>query len=117
MVVIEYLGKTERDGEITYNYIYRLIKNDICLSKEQDGIVVQAYGIEIERQDMLEGKIQSIERDCVEVVSPHRHKVHSLLRLLYENTVSPLHLVEVVGEYVDEYVNDFDSVFADIAME
>ena len=53
-------------------------------------------------------EINNIERDSVEYISPALYKVNSLLSLLYNNNVSPVHLVDVIGEYVDEYVEDFD---------
>ena len=30
--------------------------------------------------------------------------------MLYENQVSPIHLIDIIGEYVDEYVNDFTNI-------
>ncbi|MDF2675395.1 MAG: Uncharacterized protein K0R09_3667, partial [Clostridiales bacterium] len=38
-----------------------------------------------------------------------------LLKMLYENIVSPLHLLDILGEYVDEYIIDFDSALKDTA--
>ena len=33
--------------------------------------------------------------------------------MLYENEVSPIHLVDIIGPYVDEYVNDFNKIYSE----
>jgi hypothetical protein len=111
MMVVESLSRSEIAGEITYNYFYRLVKGQVSLPSVGKGIIVQSYGIEIERQDVLSGEVTNIERDCLESISPQRHKVHNLLRLLYDKEVSPIHLIDVLGEYIDEYIIDFDGEF------
>lgn len=108
MMVVESLSRTEKIGDITYLYNYRIIKSYISMEVEDDLVSSQAYGIEVERQDIVNGVVVNIERDSIESISPQRHKVHNLLRLLYDNAVSPIHLVEVLGEYVDTYIMDFD---------
>ncbi|EKX80021.1 hypothetical protein JQ032_14220 [Clostridium botulinum] len=30
--------------------------------------------------------------------------------MLYEQTVSPIHLIDIIGEYTDEYVVDYENV-------
>ncbi|KZL93265.1 DUF6514 family protein [Clostridium magnum] len=107
-MVVENLVRTENVEKIRYNYFYRLLKGKISIPCEIDAIEVQSYGIEIERQDILNGELVNIERDCVENISPDRNKVHNLLQLLYDHAVSPIHLIEVLGEYIDEYIIDFD---------
>lgn len=107
-MVVENLIRTESVDEIKCNYYYRLIKGKILITYETNTVEVQSYGIEIERQDLQDGKLINIERDCVKNISPERHKVHNLLKLLYDNLVSPIHLIDVLGEYIDEYIVDFD---------
>ena len=80
-------------------YSYKLFRE-----KFLDG---QAYGIEVERQDFLNDKLIYIERNEIRKISNVKSKVNGLLNLLNENTVSPIHLVDVLGSYVDEYVVDF----------
>jgi hypothetical protein len=108
MMVVENLVRTESVEKIKCNYFYRLLKSKISISYETDAVEVQSYGIEIERQDLLNGELINIERDCVENISPDRIKVHNLLKLLYDHTVSPIHLIDVLGDYIDEYIIDFD---------
>lgn len=108
MVVIESMSRSEVFDEITHNYFYRIIKGQVTLPIGGEKIVVQSYGIEIERQDIKDGNVVNIERDSINSISPQRHKVHNLLKMLYDNSVSPIHLIDVLGEYVDEYIIDFD---------
>lgn len=108
MILVECLSRTESIGDLTYIYNYRLTRGHISINLRSENLVVQTYGVEIERQDFTNGVMINIERDSVENISPQRHKVHNLLRMLYENGVSPIHLIDVLGEYIDNYIIDFD---------
>lgn len=85
------------DREI--NYIYRITENTV---KDR-----QAFGIEIERQDLKCGEVINLERDTVNIVSSSEKRAEDILVLLFNNLVSPIHLVDIVGEYADLCVNDF----------
>ena len=80
-------------------YIYRIVENSIRNR--------QAFGIEIERQDFEEGEVINLERDIVDIVASNQRKAEDILMLLFNNLVSPIHLVDIVGEYADLCVNDF----------
>ena len=115
MVIIESLYKKITDGDVNYNYAYRLVKNQISVSMYGKLSQIQAYGIEIERQDITNDTVVKIQRDCVENISPQRYKVKNLLKMLCDNTVSPIHMIDILGEYIDEYTSDFDEMLANIA--
>jgi len=115
MVVMENFFKEITDGDIKHNYFYRLVKSQISVSVYGEVTEIQAYGIEIERQDTTNDTVMRIQRDCVQNISPQRHKVRNLLKMLYDNTVSPIHMIDVLGEYIDEYTSDFDEMLRDIA--
>jgi hypothetical protein len=108
MMVVESLNRSVNREEMTCNYFYRLVKGQVSLTIGGENMTVQTYGIELERQDVKDGEIINIERDSINSISPQRHKVHNLLKFLYDNEVSPIHLVDVLGDYVDEYIIDFD---------
>lgn len=109
-MIMENFISNEKVKQIEYVYFYRLLKGKIVISySHKDVEEVQAYGIEVERQDILDGKLINVQRDSIENISPERYKVHNLLKLLYDNKVSPLHLVDVIGDYVDDYIMDFDN--------
>lgn len=116
MIVVENLKKVYREDGLEHNYSYRMTKSKICLSGYENPIELQSYGIEIERQDIVKGDIINIERDYVRNISCQRYKVHRLLKLLYHNSVSPIHLIDILGEYVDKYIEDFDNQLKEIAM-
>lgn len=86
------------DKEI--NYIYRITENKLKS--------VQAFGIEIERQDFNNGEITNLERDSISIVSSKEKRANEILMLLFNNSVSPVHLVDIVGEYSDLCINDFN---------
>ncbi|MBU3091702.1 hypothetical protein K2F40_09875 [Clostridium sp. CM028] len=115
MVVIENLLRKVTDGDVNHNYFYRLVKSQISVSMYGELTEIQAYGIEIERQDIVDGSVVGIQRDCVENISPQRHKVKNLLKMLYDNTVSPIHMIDILGDYIDEYTSDFDEILKNIA--
>lgn len=102
MKIVDNLDISVKREEVESKYIYRLTKSDYKGS--------QAYGIEVERQDLKDGQAVNIERDSIKLISNDRYKVNGLLRLLYKNQVSPIHLVEILGEYVDVYINDFTEI-------
>lgn len=101
MNLVEEYTCINKETDVEFRYSYRLIK------KDYNG--VPAYGIEIERKDYIDLKNIGLERERIEIISPQRHKVKELLMKLYNNQVSPIHLMDVIGSYVDEYVYEFDS--------
>ena len=74
-------------------YIYRLIEKSI---KNK-----QVFGIEIERQDFKFGEVINLERDYIAIVWNEEKKANDILLKLFNNLVSPIHLIDVVGEYSD----------------
>ncbi|MFD3155717.1 DUF6514 family protein [Haloimpatiens sp. FM7330] len=114
MLVVENMSRKLQEDKVTRNYFYRVVKDDIVLTLKGNSKKVQVYGIEIERQDMVDDNVVKIERDCVKVISTHRNKVHSLMKKLYNGVVSPIHLVDILGEDIDECVNDFEYVLTEI---
>ena len=115
MTILENVSKKIKVEGVNYNYIYRLIKSQVSVLMYGEFTNVNAYGIEIESQNIVDGKIVHIQRDCVENISPQRYKVKNLLKLLYDNTVSPIHMIDILGEYIDDYTSDFNETLNCIA--
>ncbi|NFE94825.1 hypothetical protein FDF86_09660 [Clostridium botulinum] len=92
---------TSIDAENDFEYKYRLTKS---LYKGITG-----YGIEVQSQNSNTTNEVFYEKDSVNLISINRHNVKALLTKLYENRVSPLHLIDIIGEYVDEHVCEFDN--------
>ncbi|POO86950.1 DUF6514 family protein [Clostridium sp. 3-3] len=89
-----------KDDNMEFNYSYRLIKSDYR------GTPV--YGIEIERKDYIGIKNINIERDKVTMISFEKDKAEDILKKLYQNQLSPIHLVDIIGCYADEFSYEAD---------
>ena len=100
MIIEQCLSNTIdlENGKIKYSY--RMTKS--MLYNED------VFGIEVERQDIKNGQVVNIERDSINVVSKQKEKASKLLNLLFENNVSPIHLIDIVSPYAeDNYVDEF----------
>lgn len=115
MILVENLTKAIFDNNVKHEYFYRMFKSEILVDGHDGKIEVQSYGIEIERQDIAQDGEKSSHRDFIKNISPHRHKVHNLMKMLCDNTVSPIHLVDVIAETLDYYIMDFDKVVTEAA--
>lgn len=86
-------------NEKEVKYIYRITEKYIRNK--------QAFGIEIERQDLNDGEVVNLERDFISLVASEEKKANYILMLLFNNLVSPIHLVDIVGEYSDLCTAEF----------
>ena len=93
-----YINNNNDNKEAIYSF--RMIRENFNVG--------QAFGIEVERQDLIQGIVVKIERDLISGISNKEEKVRELLNLVYKHQVSPIHLVDILGEYVDNYVSDFN---------
>jgi Family of unknown function (DUF6514) len=100
LIVKSLMDYEEKADKTKMVYNYRLTKENYLSG--------QAYGIEVERQDFVEGVLIKIERDEIRKISSIKEKVEDLLELIHRNKVSPIHIVDILGEYVDNYVIDFN---------
>lgn len=100
MVIIESLCKRVKEENTERIYFYRSFNEDYCGR--------QAYGIEIERHDVENGNLIKIERDSISKVTMVEDKIKDVLNLIYNNNVSPIHLVDIIGEYVDNNIYEFN---------
>ena len=100
MRILEEYNIVIRNMNLKYKYYYRMTQSIY------NGL--QAYGIEIKRED-YKGLIKvKEEKDCVKLISTEMEYVKKLLLMLYKNQVSPIHLIDVLGETIDEHVYEFD---------
>lgn len=114
MEIVESMIKEIQVGDKMCKYEYMLTKGNLTLNNANDTINIQSYGIEVERRDFLNGDLVNIDHDGVKNVSSDRFKVHNLLKILYENIVSPINFIEVIGECIDEYTSDYDRFYNNI---
>lgn len=115
MEIIETVLKQVVENELRYNYIYRLVKSNLNVYIKGQLTEIEVYGIEVERQDIISGMITNIERDCVKTISPKKEKVFDMLKILSSNFVSPIHLIDIVGTYIDVCAEEFDEDFRNMA--
>ena len=99
MKINKTLSKIVNVEENEVKYIYRMTEKSI---KNR-----QAFWIEIERQDFNNGEIINLERDSVSLVASEEMKANDILVMLFNNLVSPIHLVDIVGEYSDLCAAEF----------
>lgn len=92
------LSKIINNDEMELKYFYRITEKDMPRCK--------LFGIEIERQDFEEGKIVNLERDFVSIVAHDEGKANEILMMLCDNLVSPVHLIDIVGELSDQCVEE-----------
>ena len=102
MIILNTLTVKKIEENKEFNYLYRVTENILNGNK--------VYGIEVERIDFTNQIVTNIERNVIKFISPKKEKVLNLVQLLYKNEVSPIHLVDVIGEYVDESVSDFEKI-------
>lgn len=100
MRVVRNLCKELKVEDKNFKFSYRLIETDF------DG--KEVYGIEVEREDFINNELTNIERDSVDRISPNKDKVFELVNKLYKFEVSPIHLIDIIGEDVDNFVADFN---------
>ena len=99
MKINKTLSKIININEKDVKYTCRMTENNIRNK--------QAFGIEIERQDFNNGEVINLERDYVNLVASEEKKANDILVLLFNNLVSPIHLVDIVGEYSDLCAAEF----------
>lgn len=108
MKILDELITTKQEDLVTYTYFYRLTCGDFKNCTGSKASKYKSYGIEVERKDFKEDSIENIERSSISNISPYRHKVKELLNVIYKNNVSPIHLVDILGSYVDECACDYE---------
>ena len=62
------------------------------------------YGIVVKKESIKNKVVVSTIEDRVDIISKKKEVVQKLLDLLYRNQVSPIHLIDVIGETVDNCV-------------
>ena len=66
------------------------------------------YGIVVKKESIKNKVVASTIEDRVDIISKKKEVVQKLLDLLYRNQVSPIHLIDVIGETVDNCVLEFN---------
>jgi hypothetical protein len=109
--VVLYETRVDIDGwgkgrQARYKYI--LLEGQKEIENSGQKHVLPCFGVEIIREDFDKGRVCTVESDRIECLSTYRHKVSQLVKKLYINLVSPIHLIDIAGPLADEWVSDFD---------
>lgn len=92
-MVIEKKVTTKYIDGIERSYIYKVTQ------QKQDSIL--EYGVKVTREDISKDKkVTSVESE-VKYISTEKEMVTGIINILCKNEVSPIHLKEVVCDYVD----------------
>lgn len=99
MIIKNLMANLKVEGnESVYNY--RITKGSL---KGKD-----AFGLEVERVDYLNGQEVRIERESIEYISPELNDVVELANKLHKYVVSPIHVIDIIGEEIDVLGYKFD---------
>ena len=96
----------EDNGE--FEYIYNLVENKLSLEMCKDNIL--AYGVEVQSFIKTNGKMVMVDKEEVKFISPYKYKVKEFMSMLEKNLVSPIHLIDIVEEVIEDYYLDFDNI-------
>lgn len=116
---VMYEARVDIDGwgagrQAKYKYI--LLEGEMVHETSGEKILVPCYGVEIIREDLNGNSINAFDEDRIECMSAYKYKVMQLIKKLYINLVSPVHLIDIAGAFADEWVGDFDDVQSNIAI-
>ena len=90
--------RKEINGMDTW-YLYKIIESDYWGNA--------TYGISVSREYIKNNEVIDEYEENIKFVSPIKDKVKELLEMLYRGQVSPIHLIDIAGDYVDNCVDDF----------
>ncbi|MGL4450943.1 MAG: DUF6514 family protein [Sarcina sp.] len=99
MKIVKNVVTTLDTEKVKYEYSYRIIETNFKKSV--------LFGIEVERVDYINGKMVNIEREVIDKISEDINKVEELYKLVSDNLVSPIHLIDILGEEVDKCIAEF----------
>ncbi|PRR84271.1 DUF6514 family protein [Clostridium vincentii] len=92
-MVIEKKVTTKYIDGIERSYIYKVTQ------QKQDSIL--EYGVKVTREDISKDKkVTSVESE-VKYISTKKEMVTGIINILCKNEVSPIHLREIICDYVD----------------
>lgn len=95
MRVVEVLKSREYSLDEITEYYYKIIENEVIIDNVDRNLV---YGIEIDKVLIKKNGNQIVDNEKVEIVSCNLDLVREICKILHENLVSPIHLVDVLED-------------------
>jgi len=114
-MIVETLKCNEVCGEDVVEYTYKLIQRELSMDVQGGRRVIEAYGIEVESRIKGNNESGQVFKDEVKYITPCKNKGREFLNMLKDNSVSPIHLIDIIEEYIEEYYMDFNNVVEAIA--
>lgn len=90
---------TIKDENVVKEYKYEILDS---LYREE-----ACYGLAIKRTDYIDEIIVKEVKESVKYVTPDLENAKRFMNLLADNNVSPFHLVDILSEYEDDFIEDF----------
>ncbi|TZE81079.1 DUF6514 family protein [Calorimonas adulescens] len=103
----------ERDEIIVLSYY--LVSGEITVSYEGEELILPSYGIEVMSETYRNGKKVDEGRERYENISPYCERVVELINHFADMFLSPVHLIDIMEERIEEYIEDFDRVIQKIS--
>ncbi|MEG0307803.1 MAG: DUF6514 family protein [Clostridium sp.] len=114
-MIIETLKCNEVCDGNSIEYTYRLIERELSIDDQGDKKVIGAYGIEVESEVKLTDESVQAFKSEIKYITPFKHRGIEFLNILKNNSVSPIHLIDITEEYIEEYYSDFNENLDEIA--
>lgn len=96
------------NGEL--EYVYNLTEKKLSLEVEGEEEEVVSYGVEAQSFIKTGEKRTLVSKEEIQVLTPYKHKAKEFISMLRRNEVSPIHLLDIAEEIIEEYYLDFDKV-------
>ncbi|SFU29496.1 hypothetical protein SAMN04487886_100342 [Clostridium sp. DSM 8431] len=74
------------------------------ITKQYEENIIE-YGIEAKREDKSQGSIIKIVKSQIKNISSDQDRMDEIINLLWRNEVSPIHLQDILSDYIDKYVS------------
>lgn len=88
VVIVKYSDGSER------SYTYSVT--------EQNEGNINEYGIVITKEESFNGQVVDTIKSEVKSISSNQERITKILNLLSKNEVSPIHLIDVVTDYIED---------------
>lgn len=100
MKILDSICVVLEEENILRKYYYRL--TETLFNKSE------VFGIEVEREDYTGDTLTKIERETLPIISQDKNSVQALLSKLHKNLVSPIHVIYIIGEDMDNMAYSFN---------
>lgn len=107
-MVIETIKCNVEYEQNNMEYTYNLTQSELEIHMREEKRTINAYGVEVESKVKDKNNDVYEYKEEVKYITPYRCKGSEFLSFLRNNRVSPIHLLEITEEYIEEYYRDFD---------